>query len=194
MGSTAPAGSPTKSNLHMPMPPPQIHARPANGFNEPSTPTTPTRSAFISPPQTPQGSPSKKQHPPGANDLPNIFDNALKLNPTAGNPNKIPYYADAQQRTALSEYPANDFRSSVIQDSNNAMRGIRSNQENTPPGMRFNKDAPVTRSQAAISRHDPYKPRDDGPPRTPRGLSTQDLEKCQKPSVKRLANVTQLCM
>jgi cell cycle protein kinase DBF2 len=51
-------------------------------------PGTPTRQAFTSPQQTPQGSPSKHQAPPGAYDLPNVFENAMKLQPTFGTPSK----------------------------------------------------------------------------------------------------------
>lgn len=53
-------------------------------------------------------------------------------------------------------------------------------------------------SQAAASRQDPYRSRDD-PGLTRQksvisgNLSPEDMEKLQKASVKRLANVTQLC-
>lgn len=175
------------------MPPAQVHARPGSPYDRPTTPSTPGRGAFTSPQATPQGSPSKKQLPPGANELPNVFENALKLNPTAGNPSRIPYWNDSPTRTPLQEYPANDFRSSVIQDHGG---GLRSNQENTPPGMRPAKESasPVTRSQAALSRQDQYRGRDESAVRANLiRLSPQDFEKAQKPSVKRLANVTQLC-
>jgi hypothetical protein len=61
-------------------------------------------------------------------------------------------------------------------------------------------------TQAAASRAEPYRVRDEllappappaGPPSRPayvqRGVSPDELERLQKPAVRRLANVTQLC-
>jgi hypothetical protein len=73
----------------------------------------------------------------------------------------------------------------------------KSNKENTPPGIRpaLKKDANFL-GHAAQSRQEVYKTREATESRTQyiqRGLSAEDIEKLQKPSVKRLANVTQLC-
>lgn len=128
----------------------------------------------------------------------------MKLDPTVGSLSKAaPQHYQNQQyqaphsptkgRAPLAEHPMNDFRSSVIQDGQAGLRGVKSNQENTPPGSRFPKDSPFT-SQAAASRQDLYRSRDDASSRSvPRGLAAADLEKLNEPSVKRLANVTQLC-
>jgi cell cycle protein kinase DBF2 len=73
----------------------------------------------------------------------------------------------------------------------------KSNKENTPPGPRpgLKKESSFV-NPAAVSRQEPYKPRDPETQsiyNTQRGLSREDLDKLQKPAVKRLANVTQLC-
>lgn len=194
--------SPNKPNFKLPMPPAQLHTRPAPEFEMPNTPNGP---AFTSPSQTPQGSPSKKQLPPGAHELPNVFENALKLMPTSGNPNKPAQAATSPTkagRAPLTEGNANDFRSSVIQDDYAAQQlkhhGSGLNQENTPPSPgKLPPGSPFFPSSAAVSRQEAYRPRehiDSGPRSIPRGLSSEALEKLSKPSVKRLANVTQLCM
>ena len=198
------ASSPSKANLTMPMPPAQTHTRLGNDF---PTPSTPTYTGFVSPSETPQGSPSKKQLPQGAHDLPNVFDNALKLNPTQGNIPKptgqastphSPTSPTKGSRMPLSDHPVNDFRNSVIQDGNfskQAVQGVRGN-ENTPPGgQRPHQDSPFT-NQAALSRKDAYQTKSYQAPSTrstPFRLTPEELEKAQKPSVRRLANVTQLC-
>ncbi|KAH7234372.1 hypothetical protein B0J15DRAFT_571549 [Fusarium solani] len=46
----------------------------------PATPTTMSEN-FINPSSTPQGSPSKKTNPPGANALPAAFDHAMTITP-----------------------------------------------------------------------------------------------------------------
>jgi len=73
----------------------------------------------------------------------------------------------------------------------------KSNEENTPPVIRpaLKKESSFL-GHAAQSRQDVYKTREATESRTQyiqRGLSAEDIEKLQKPSVKRLANVTQLC-
>lgn len=195
--------SPSKPDFTMPIPPPQIHARSTNEYPSPSTPTYP---GFISPSETPQGSPSKKQLPPGSHELPDVFENALKLNPTQGNANtgaspKTPHSPTSPSkggRTPLSDHPVNDFRNSVLHDGKankqplNAARG----NENTPPGAPRPAQDPSFANSAAASRHDAYQRKSYQGPTTRSmhlGLSSEDLEKLQKPSVKRLANVTQLC-
>lgn len=69
-------------------------------------------------------------------------------------------------------------------------------KENTPPTHRTVKDNTHT-NQAAASRLDLYKPReqvDTANRSLHRGLPPDALEKLSKPAVRRLANVTQLCM
>ena len=73
-------------------------------------------------------------------------------------------------------------------------------QENTPPSVARGGHAEPSHqpSHAALSRQEPYQLRDR--PSTParkfntqRGLTAEELEILQKPNVKRLVNVTQLC-
>lgn len=191
--------------MKMPMPPPLLHTRSGNELYE--RPHTPTQHGFTTPVQTPQGSPSKNRMPPGANDLPNVFDNAMKFAPTS------PSKAGRQQpgtfspgRTGLSvtdDNVAGPGDASLIYSENVAMPGSptrKSNKENTPPGgFRLVKDIGISQNQAAVSRQEPYQQRDQmgitGPKGQTqmRGLTSEELEKVQLPKVKRLANVTQLC-
>lgn len=69
------------------VPPLQSRSSQNEGFSE--RPRTPNQNNFITPVSTPQGSPSKKSHPPGAHDLPTAFEN-MKLAPgsTFGSPTK----------------------------------------------------------------------------------------------------------
>lgn len=171
----------------MPMPPPLVHTRS-------DRPSTPTQAGFVSPTATPQGSPSKKHLPTGAHDLPDVFENAMKLAPTAGNPNKATLqsfkdgsHSPTKDRLPLTGDKSNDFRASVIQ-SKPAGPGspTKVGKENTPPQSHH--------GSAAASRQEIYKPRDQSPAKpVQRGLTPEMLEKLQKPSVRRLANVTQLC-
>lgn len=169
--------SPDKSlHLNMPSMPPPMHSRGGSDLGErPLTPTSPrhqTGHAFISPVQTPQGSPSKNRMPPGAFDLPDVFSNAMKLLPTLGSsPTKIPRNQDHSP--------------------------TRKGKENTPP-TRPGAQQQDHVSQAAASRQNQYRTQDEQPLSRQRsvisgGLTQEDLEKLQKPTVKRLANVTQLC-
>lgn len=194
------SSSPTKPDLKIPIPPPQLHVR--SGNVQPEGPITPTHTNFISPVATPNGSPSKKQLPPGATDLPNIFENAMKLMPTAGNPTKstlqqLSPTSPTKGRAPLLEDQGNDFRASVLQDRNGLLGSSPSKggKENTPPSSRFGRDNAQV-NPAAASRQDIYKPRDQiesGTKSIPRGITPDALEKLSKPAVKRLANVTQLC-
>ncbi|SLM40535.1 agc ndr ndr-unclassified protein kinase [Lasallia pustulata] len=182
----------------LPKPPPLLHTRSGNELYD--RPHTPLNNGFTTPPSTPQGSPSKNKLPPGANDLPNVFDNAMKLVP--GSPTR-------PSRQQLSPHSPNKGGWQV-QEGNVDDNGIRqqystapgspirkSNKENTPPGARSAKETSFT-NQAALSRQEPYQTRDASEvtsrPRynTQRGLTPEELEKLQLPKVKRLANVTQL--
>ncbi|TID16155.1 kinase-like protein [Venturia nashicola] len=183
------------NEFKLPIPPPALHMRPGNEYY--NQPTTPSQYGFTSPPQTPQGSPSKNQMPPGAHDLPNVFDNAMRLIPTAAGPpsnigrsqpssptkSGIPIaednYAEFSDYSAAGATPGSPTR--------------KSNKENTPPGARPSpkKEASYI-NQAAQSRQEAYKTRDEPKQTIQRGLSQEDIDKLQKPSIKRLANVTQL--
>jgi hypothetical protein len=68
-------------------------------------------------------------------------------------------------------------------------------KENTPPSSRQSQE-PFTQTQAALSRQELYQPKEPSTKKynTQRGLTTAELEILHKPNVKRLANVTQLCM
>lgn len=181
--------TPNKPDFKITMPPPELAAR-----AEVQTPTTPT--TFTSPTQTPQGSPSKKQLPPGAHDLPSAFENAMKLVPTAGNPNKATIQqfqpsSPSKTRQPPADDTINDFRASVIQTESYG----RGNKENTPPGPPSAKPSPHL-NQAAVSRHELYRQKDQlgsGTRPAASGLSPDIIEKLQKPNVRRMANVTQLC-
>ena len=185
-----------KPDLSLPMPPPLLHTRSGNEIYE--SPTTPTANGFTSPYATPQGSPSKKQIPPGANELANVFENAVRLTPSS------PTKAERQQLSPHS--PNKTGRQGVEQSLGDMSRADyntspgkppkMSNQENTPPNMWHQKDGRSTPNQAALSRQEPYQSRETSEKarsNVMRGLTTEELEKLQLPRVKRLANVTQLC-
>lgn len=194
----------------LPVPPPPLHTRSSQneGFSE--RPNTPGRNSFITPVSTPQGSPSKNRNPPGANDLPFAFENAMKIGPnsTFGSPTKL---GRSQAGTPLSPGKSNamaidesyfgnasgNVDDSIIQKSAVAPGSPlrKQGKENTPPTSRQGLDS--AQNQAAVSRHELYQPRDQPQTtkkfNTQRGLTVEELEILNKPNVKRLANVTQLC-
>lgn len=189
-----------KPEFSLPMPPPLLHTRSGNALYENEKPQTPTSAGFTSPYATPQGSPSKKQLPPGAHDLPNIFESSLNLAPTS--PSKL----SKQQFSPPSpnkgfKIAEDSFDNSVLQPDVGLSPGSspRKYQENAPSAIRQAKEANFATNQAAISRQEPYQSRDLPDPasrsrfNTQRNLTTEELEKLQLPRVKRLANVTQLC-
>ncbi|GAB1206661.1 hypothetical protein APSETT445_005355 [Aspergillus pseudonomiae] len=148
---------------------------------------------FTSPVQTPQGSPSKNRFPPGALDLPNVFDKAMKLNPTSPNKGTYDHYSHPMFSPKKS---VEDFSESVIRQPPGSPTR-KANKENTPPSpTRVGKDLGPNPAAAAISRHQPYQPRDvESIQRRQvqmRGLTPEEMEKLQNPRVKRLVNVTQL--
>ncbi|KAI9838928.1 MAG: hypothetical protein M1819_004136 [Sarea resinae] len=197
---------PSPSGNHdfiLPQPPPLLHTRSGNELFD--RPQTPPQRGFMSPSQTPQGSPSKNHLPPGAHDLPSVFENALKLIPSSiGTPTRWERPAPPSPdkvRLPLSDDNVDSFDESVIQTS--AGSGPESptrrwNKENNEPGTRTDRDRLQSANQAAASRQEPYLQKDSAEVvvrrgfGTQRGLSRADLEKLQKPKVKRLANVTQL--
>lgn len=174
-------------------------------------PSTPVRNTFIEPPSTPMGSPSKRTVPPGANELPQAMESHLKLNSNVfdtpiklGRPQSVihalspgklnhtrPSEADFTTTTLVDE--------SVLQKETPSTPLKHQGQENTPPTT--SKHGPtqsVQHNQAALSRQDIYtSPTRAAPPAkkfdTSRGLTAEEREILQKPNVRRLVNVTQLC-
>ena len=200
MPAIAPPTSPLgkgKPDFTLPMPPPLLHTRSTNDIYEPLH--TPTSAGFTSPYATPQGSPSKNKFPPGANELPDVFENAMKLGPSSpikiGRQQLSPHSPNKAARQGFEEI----FDDSISRPEFASGPGSptrKSGKENTPPGVRQSK--PATPNQAAVSRQEPYQTRDTDSGakaryNTQRGLTPEELEKLQLPKVKRLANVTQLC-
>lgn len=152
----------------------------------------------MSPQQTPQGSPSKHHQPPGAFDLPHVFENAMRLFPTIGSPSK------SKPQTPTSPSKANlraddvDYSSADLTTIGSGSPTRKSNKENTPPSARpgLQKESSYV-THAAQSRQEPYRTREADNQSTryypgPQRLTPEELEKARKPAVKRLANVTQL--
>lgn len=194
--SIAPASPLKKKNdLSLPMPPPLLHTRSGNELYD-GEPRTPTTAGFLSPSATPQGSPSKSKMPPGANELPSVFENAMKL--VSGSPTKVrqqlaPFSPNKSGKLA-AEQGDEENRNPQEFSAGQVSPLKRSGQENTPPGFRSPK--PGTPNQAALSRQEPYQTKEPDTRsryQPPRGLTSEELEKTQSPKVKRLANVAQLC-
>ena len=190
------------NGLKLPIPPPPLMTRHSNDpYDGPSTPTRSAYGGFTSPQQTPSGSPSKGQLPPGAYDLPNAFDTAMKLVPVdPGSPTKI-----GRQQLQPTSPTKNLHTAGYAGETPNYDQAAtpgsptrKSNKENTPPNASrpgIKKESSF-QSQAAHSRQQQYTKTleaDQRPAYVQRGLSAEDIEKLQKPNVKRLANVTQLC-
>lgn len=160
---------------------------------------TPAQEAFISPQQTPQGSPSKHQQPPGAFDLPHVFENAMRLLPTLGSPSRSkPGTPTSPNKANLQAAEDIDHSAQDLTTLGPGSPARKANKENTPPSSRpaLQKD-PSYVTHAAQSRQEPYRTREaEQSGRYYHGqqrLSADELEKARKPAVKRLANVTQLC-
>lgn len=188
------SGSPSKnSDASLPAAPPPLHTRSSQNDAYGDRPSTPSRNNFITPISTPMGSPSKNKNPPGAIDLPHVFENAMKLNaPTAyGSPPKLDRGAATLDYNQRSAQDTGD-------SSANGSPLRRQGNENTPPITRTGIELGQANNLAALSRQDGYLPRENSTPtirkyNTQRGLTQEELELLQKPNVKRLANVTQLC-
>ncbi|KAK5175337.1 serine/threonine-protein kinase dbf2 [Saxophila tyrrhenica] len=190
-----------KHEMTMPVLPPLLHTRSANNTNEQQQPGTPNGDydAFISPVQTPSGSPSKNRNPPGAFDLPDVFSNAMKLMPTVGQPNNStkPLQTKGQGSVSPNRYEQDPFGGADAKAGAPGSPQRKQGKENTPPTFR----PPLQQeksylTQAAASRQEPYRPREDHSPTRQQAfggrLTPEELEKLQKPNVRRLANVTQL--
>ncbi|RDW79922.1 serine protein kinase-like protein [Coleophoma cylindrospora] len=189
----------------LPVPTPPLRTRMSQQESFAETPGTPNRNSFITPVQTPQGSPSKKQNPPGAIDLPAAYENSMKLSPAnLDTPTKSgrgsPLSPGKSNALAVDEsYFASGGDDSVLHKSagtpGSPLR--KYGKENTPPTGRQALDL-ASKSSAANIRQELYQPRDQTPPSTTRkynthrGLTAEELEILNKPNVKRLANVTQL--
>ena len=189
----SPGGRSARSDVKLPMPPPLLHTRSGNEIH--GRPQTPTQIGYISPMQTPHGSPSKKQLPPGANDLPNVFENAMRLAPTS--PTKSQPKSPNKQGLSVGDENVN--RDSFTDSGRTGIPGSptrKSNKENASPGgaLSVGKGLAIQQNQAALSRQQQYQ--QDETRKTPaqtRGLTAEELQKLQNPKTKRLANVTQLC-
>ncbi|KAG9234492.1 kinase-like domain-containing protein [Amylocarpus encephaloides] len=190
----------------MSVPPPPLQTCSSHNDTFSERPSTPVLNSFITPVATPQGSPSKNRNPPGANDLPNAFENAMKITPTSiGSPTKSGHPLTANspgKNNSLARddsYFANAGPSvddSIVHKSVSPGSPLRKQgKENTPPTSRQGLD-PGTQNLAAISRQELYQSRDQGQTtrkyNTQRGLTVEEVEILHKPNVKRLANVTQL--
>jgi hypothetical protein len=171
-------------------------------------PSTPIRNSFIEPANTPKGSPSKRTAPPGARELPQAFESHLKLNAATtldspiklGRPQSvITPLSPTKLTNAQSHDPFDaDATTNNLVDDSILQRGPPSplrhqGQENTPPTA---SKIPISHSHAAQSRQELYSsPR--APPGkkfdTSRGLTDEERAILEKPNVRRLVNVTQLC-
>lgn len=178
-----------------------------NGSSRPATPSTRVDN-FLNPASTPQGSPSKKTNPPGSHDLPSAFESALTLNPPVmepplklGRPQSVitPLSPGKTKVQPLDESNVN-VDESVVHKTRPVSPQKKQGQENTPPTSRLaGTDSPHQHSHAAVTRQQHYEHRER--PNTPatkkfntaRGLTPEEREILQKPNVKRLVNVTQLC-
>jgi cell cycle protein kinase DBF2 len=171
--------------LKLPMPPPLLHTKSGNELDRPSTPRL---NAFTTPVQTPQGSPSKTQLPPGAKELSNIFDNAMRLDP--GTPTKA-------GRSQLGNGSPNKLKHSEEEDTMLApgSPGKRKGQENTSPTGRLGKETAYANppAYAAVSRQEQYEGSTKMRQNPAQALSPEDHEKLNSPKIRRLANVTQIC-
>ena len=177
-------------------------------------PSTPIRNSFITPASTPQGSPSKKTAPPGAIELP-VALQGMKLNPPSAFDTPVKLTRPQSLVAPLSPGKSNlqnlEEGASAVDDSiirkgasrtGSPVRNQGQGQENTPPPTALPRD-PFTEptyqpSHAAVSRQELYQTRERPSPtvrrfNTTRGLTAQEREILQKPGVKRMVNVTQLC-
>jgi len=186
----------------LPVPPPPLQTRSSQQDGLSERPSTPNRNSFITPVATPQGSPSKKSHPPGAHDLPTAFEN-MKLGPgTFGSPTKqgrgtplTPGKSNAQAADdsyfgSSSGYVDDSVLHKTASTPGSPLR--KQGKENTPPS----RGNDVALNHAALSRQELYQTREPQHTKkynTQRGLTAEELEILNKPNVKRLANVTQLC-
>jgi cell cycle protein kinase DBF2 len=190
-------------------------------YQRPATPPAVHYADFVNPQHTPQGSPSKSHAPPGAcYDLPAAFDASVRLGPAPTPLLPPPSPSNAAPAPAIPTAHAAPTAAAMAPSMTTGMPYAAvgaDRKENTPPAAGSaspgrgavapqpsspKKDAFMT--QAAASRAEPYRAPPVAPPASgaltggrpayvQRGLSPEDMEKLQKPAVRRLANVTQLC-
>lgn len=177
----------SEQELKVSMPPTILHTRSGNEYERPGTPK---QSAFLSPVSTPQGSPSKGQLPPGARDLPNVFEASLRLDP--GTPTKsgrLQLTPGSPNKARLPE----DDENTLIAPGSPLKRG---GQENVPPINRLGKETAYSSNQAhaALSRQEQYERPTKSSVGRAEALSAEDFEKLNSAKSRRLANVIQLCM
>lgn len=173
-------------------------------------PSTPVRNSFIEPANTPKGSPSKRTAPPGARELPQAFESHLKLNAATtldspiklGRPQSVITPLSPTKLSNAQSFDPFDAESTTntLVDDSILQRGPPSpplkhqGQENTPPTA---SKIPVSHNHAAQSRQELYNsPRAPPPGKkfdTSRGLTDEERAILEKPNVRRLVNVTQLC-
>lgn len=189
MAVNLPPSPMAKQDLRTPHLPPVLNTRSGNELYD--RPHTPTHHGFTTPVHTPQGSPSKSRVPPGAVDLPHVFDNALRLTPS---PTKTSSMSPKGHHSHMSD-DTSLLEESVLHKTSDVPETRSANKENAAPGVRLGKTPAVNPSPAATSRNEPYLRRERETRRQThnRGLTPEELEKLQLPNVKRLANVTQLC-
>jgi hypothetical protein len=197
-----------------PYPPQQQH------YPRPATPPAVHYADFVNPQHTPQGSPSKSHAPPGAcYDLPAAFDASVRLGPaptpllpppssTAGAA-PAPVIPTAQAAPTAAAM-AMAMATGMPHQTAGAKENTPPSAGNTSPGRGGALPQPSSpkkdtfMTQAAASRAEPYRAPPVAPPASgaltagrpsyvQRGLSPEEMEKLQKPAVRRLANVTQLC-
>jgi len=172
-----------------------------------SRPQTPAKNSFLTPTATPQGSPSKKMAPPGANELPVAFE-SMKLASTAlDSPPKLGRPQNAVTPLSPGKSNLQPVDDSILVDESVLHKSAvspgsplrKQGKENTPPppAARLAPPEPVYQhNQAALSRQELYsRPLTPNTKKfnTSRGLTPEELEILQRPNVKRLVNVTQLC-
>ncbi|KAI9682519.1 MAG: hypothetical protein M1829_000312 [Trizodia sp. TS-e1964] len=188
MASTLSPAHDSRFESILPLLPPPLHTRSGNEDYE--RPRTPVRNGFTSPSKTPDGSPSKNRFPPGANNLPDIFEHALQLNPTLV----------SNTRYEGNSSPTSPSKSSFpIPEQALESPTRRSNKENNLMEIKRGREPPsFPLNHAAASRQELYQPREVYNASTrvhqspQRGITPEEYEKLQQPKVKRLANVTQL--
>ena len=201
----------------------------------PVTPTMNNINSFVNPLNTPLGSPSKRTIPPGAHDLPTVFDTAMNLNSPgieapvrlsrpqsvvaplspgkannsqpAPQPHHQPREEQQQQQQKQQQQPG---AAAAVEEvaahsvhkgrASPATPRRRQGQENAQPVSRLaahDQERQPHHSHAALSRQQPYETKDR--PiiakrfNTARGLTAEEREILQRPNVRRMVNVTQLC-
>lgn len=180
-----------------------------NGSNaDLGRPSTPTQNTFVEPADTPAGSPSKRSFPPGAHELSlaheshqklnaNVFDTPIRLGRPQSvirplSPGKLSNVQNVDDESTLTPQ-ANE---TALQKGSPSSPLKHQGQENTPPTTQ-KPGAVVLASHAALSRQENYQSPRSAPPAkkfdTSRGLTDEEREILQKPNVRRMVNVTQLC-